>query len=129
MDNISSTDIILGIFYLTAAIMLSLAAYKMMLRKFKRKKLEALNTISLVTSRENIFATKTRFLIVAPTTCKVKVDLLDKDEKLISTLVDREITEEEYPFDFDPADYESGKYYLYLDSDNAKILRGITIAK
>ncbi|UKN02670.1 hypothetical protein K6119_03975 [Paracrocinitomix mangrovi] len=129
MDNISSTQIILGIFYLTGAIALVLAAYSIYLKRFKRNKLKALNTVSLITSRENIFAAKTRFLVVAPEVCHVKVDLLDADEKVIQTLIDQEITNEELPFDFDPTAYEAGKYYLYLNSDNANILRSITIVR
>ena len=84
--------------------------------------------VSLITSRENVFSSKTRFLIVSPEPCHVRIDLLDENEKFIETLVDEEINEEELPFDFDPAGYESGKYYLYLTAENAKILRSITIA-
>ena len=127
MDNISTTQILLGIFYLTAAVLLCFAGYRLMLKRFKRNKLEALNTVSLVTSRENVFTTKTQFLVLAPSVCHVKIDLLDHDEKLISTMVDQEITNQELPFNFDPTEYKPGKYYIYLTSDNAKILRGITI--
>lgn len=127
MDNISTTQILLGIFYLTAAVLLCLTGYRLMLKRFKRNKLEALNTVSLVTSRENVFSAKTQFLVLTPTACQVKVDLLDKDEKLLATLVDQEITNEELPFNFDPTQYKAGKYYISLSSSNAKILRGITI--
>ena len=87
-----------------------------------------MNGVSLITSRENIFSSKTKFLIVSPKVCKVKIDLLDEGENFIKTLVDEEVVNEELPFDFDPAEYNSGKYYLYLTADNARILRSITIA-
>lgn len=127
MDNISTTQILLGIFYITAAVMLCFTGYRLMLKRFKKNKLEALNTVSLLTSRENVFATKTQFLVMAPSVCHVKIDLLDQDEKLITTMVDQEIVNQEHPFNFDPTEYKPGKYYIYLSSDNAKILRGITI--
>ncbi|MCB9223304.1 MAG: hypothetical protein H6582_03920 [Crocinitomicaceae bacterium] len=128
MRNLTATDIVLGIFYLTAALSLCIVAYKMFIRKYKRNKLVAMNSISLVTSKDNVFSTKTKFLLVVPTPTHVKVELLDSNEQSLNTLVDAHIDQEEYPFDFNPEGLNSGKYYLYLTADNAKILRGITIA-
>jgi hypothetical protein len=129
MRNLTTADIVLGALYLSAALSLCIVAYKLFIRRFKRNKLVAMNSVSLVTSRENIFSGKTKFLLVVPTSCHVKVDLLDGDEKMLRTLVDEEIIQKEYPFDFDPTDLESGKYYLSLTAENVKILRGITIVK
>ncbi|MBD3636782.1 MAG: hypothetical protein HUJ25_05515 [Crocinitomicaceae bacterium] len=129
MDSVDKWKIVLGVFYVITALVLCGVAYTMLIKRFKRNKLSALNAISLITSRDNVFSAKTRFLIVAPEACHVKVELMDANEKPIVTLVDQELTEEELPFDFDPAHYESGKYYLYLSTDNAKILRSITIVK
>lgn len=127
MDNLNPADIFLGIFYLSAAIFLCFAAYKLMIRKYNRNKLKALNSISLVTSRENHFSVKTKFLLIAPEACQVKIDLLDKDEKIVENLIDMYIDQEEFPFDFDPAKYPKGKYFLYLSTADAKIIRTITI--
>jgi len=129
MGKLSSFDIILGILYLSAAIFLSIAAYMLYLKRFKRAKLQAMNSVSLITSQYNNFSTKTKFLIESPEPVGVKVELLDENEKLVECLVDTVVSNLEYPFDFDPNEYPTGKYYLYLTSDNAKILRGITILR
>lgn len=127
MRNLTTTEIILGAFYLTGAISLCIVAYVLYIKRFKRNKLMAMNSVSLVTSKENEFHSPTKFLLVVPTPGHIKVDLLDKDENIVKTLVDEEIVQEEFPFDFDPTGLEKGKYYIYLTADNAKILRGITI--
>lgn len=129
MDAVDKWKIVLGVVYLLSALLILGIAYFIFLKRFKRAKLEALNTVSLITSRENVFKGKTRFLIVAPNNCLVKVDLLDHNEQLIRTLIEVQVENEEHPFDFDPAEFESGKYYLSLTSDNAKILRSITVEK
>ena len=127
MDQQQKWKIILGAFYLITAIVLILVAYYFYIKKYKRAKLESMSGVSLITSRENVFSQKTRFLIVSPAIVHVKIDLLNDKEEFVKTLVDEKILDEELPFDFDPADYDSGKYYLSLTSDNAKILRSITI--
>jgi hypothetical protein len=129
MDGLSKWKLALGIFYVITAIVLFGTAYFIMIKRFKRNKLDAINTISLITSRQNIFKIKTQFLVLSPSPCSVKIDLLDEQEKFIETLLSEEIKEQELPFDFDPTNYESGKYYLSLTSESAKILRSITIAK
>jgi hypothetical protein len=129
MGKLTSLDIILGILYSTGAIMLIATAYMLYIRKYKRAKLEAMNAVRLVTSRDNIFVSKTKFLIESPLVCKVQVDLLDGKEKLIQTLFNEEITNGEYSFDFDPNQFEPGKYFLSLTTSNASILRGIQIRK
>lgn len=129
MDQQQKWKIILGAFYLITAIVLVLVAYYFYIKKFKRAKLKSMSGVSLITSRENVFSKKTKFLIVSPSVVQVKVDLLNENEGFVKTLIDAEIADEELPFDFDPADYDSGKYYLSLTSDNAKILRSITIAE
>ena len=128
MDQTQKWKIILGAFYVLTALTLILVAYYFYIKKYKRNKLKAMSGISLVTSRENVFSSKTRFLIVSPEVVHVKVDLLDENENLVKNLIDEEITNEELPFDFDPTEYQSGKYYLYLTAENARILRTITIA-
>lgn len=129
MDQQAKWKIVLGILYVITALVLIGVAYYFYLKKFKRNKLVAMSGVSLITSRENIFKAKTRFLVVSPEKFQVRVDLLDENEVFISTLLDEKVINEELPFDFDPADYDSGKYYLYLTTDNAKILRSITIAR
>jgi hypothetical protein len=128
MGKLETIDIIMGVLYLSAALFLAFTAYRLFLKRFKKNKLEALDKVTLETSHDNIFSTKTKFLIASPTAINVKVELLDKEENHLKTLVDTYLETEEQPFDFDPSEFESGKYYLYLTSDNSKILRGITIA-
>lgn len=129
MGKLTSLDIILGILYSTAAIMLISTAYMLYIRKFKRAKLEAMNAVRLITSRDNIFESKTKFLIESPLVCEVQVDLLDDAETLIQNLFKEEISGGEYSFDFDPTQFEPGKYFLSLTTSNASILRGIQIKK
>jgi len=128
MGELETIDIILGILYLSAALFLAFTAYRLFLKRFKKNKLEALDKVTLETSHNNTFSHKTKFLIASPSPANVKVDLLDMEEKHIKTLVDTYLETEELPFDFDPSEFKSGKYYLYLTSDNSKILRSITIA-
>ena len=127
MGKLTSLDIALSVLYATAAIALLFTAYRIYLKRLKRSKLEAMNCIRLVTSRDNVFKHKTKFLIEVPTPCLVQIDLLDSKECLVSTLVNQEVRSEEFPFDFDPTNFTPGKYYLSLSSEHAKILRGITI--
>lgn len=129
MGKLTTVDIILSVLYASAAILLLVTAYRLYLKKFNRAKLEAMNSIRLVTSRENVFSNPTKFLIEAPQAGHVRIDLLDENEKLVKTLIDQAINEEEFPFDFNPLDYQAGKYYLYLTTSNAKIQRGISIVK
>jgi len=127
MGKLTTLDIILGFFYVSAAISLIVVAYLLFIKRFKRAKLEAMNSLRLVTSQKNHYHSKTKFLIEAPVPCHVKIDLLDLNEKHIAVIFDDEVVEEERPFDFDPTMFPAGKYYLSLTSDNVKILRGITV--
>lgn len=129
MGKLTTLDIVLSVLYASAAILLLLTAYKLYLKRFKRAKLEAMNAIRLVTSKDNVFKSTTKFLIEAPSKGHVRIDLLDVNENLVKTLIDQELEQEEYPFDFMPEDYAPGKYYLYLTTSNAKIQRGISIER
>lgn len=129
MGKLETIDIVLGVLYMSGALFLAFTAYKLFLKRFKKNKLRALDKVTLETSHNNIFSAKTKFLVASPSAVNVKVDLLDKEEKHLKTLVDTYLETEELPFDFDPSEFKSGKYYLYLTSDNSKILRGITIAQ
>ena len=113
MDGLDKWKIALGVLYVITSIVLILSAYYYYIRKFKRNKLKALSGVSLITSRENIFSSKTRFLIISPEICSVKIDILDSEENFLKTLLDEEIDNGELPFDFNPEDFGSGKYYLY----------------
>ena len=84
MGKLATLDIILGILYASAAIFLLVTAYRLYLKRFKRAKLQALNSVSLVTSRNNHFTKATKFLIEAPVNCHVKIELLDESEKLVN---------------------------------------------
>ena len=128
MGNATPLDIALGVGYVSAALFLIIVAYQIYLKRYKRNKLEALSAVQLITSKENVFSNKTSFLIVSAHGKHVKIELLDEKEKVVDTLIDEEVISDEYPLDFDPTKYSSGKYYLYLTTDSAQILRGITIA-
>ena len=129
MGKLTTLDIVLSILYASAAVLLLVTAYRLYLRRFKRAKLEAMNSIRLVTSRDNVFSTPTKFLLECPLAGHVKLDLLNENEEVIKTLIDQAIDQEEFPFDFNPLDFEPGKYYLYLTTSNAKIQRGISIVR
>lgn len=129
MGKLTTLDIVLSVLYASAAILLLITAYRIYLKRFKRAKLQALNAINLITSKDNIFKSPTKFLIEAPLKGQVKIELLDRDENLVKTLIDIDLPQEEFPFDFDPTEFEPGKYYLYLTTDNAKIQRGISIVR
>lgn len=127
MGKLTTLDVILGFLYVTGAIALIVVAYLLFIKRFKRAKLEAMNSLRFITSQKNHYTHKTKFLIEAPVPCNVKIDMLDLNEKYIATLFEDDVVEEECVVDFDPSLYKPGKYYLYLTSDNVKILRGITI--
>ncbi|MFT4600783.1 MAG: hypothetical protein ACI857_000960 [Arenicella sp.] len=129
MGKLTTFDIVLGVLYMTAAVALSVTAYSIYIKRFRRAKLHAMNKVTLVTSQYNVFKKATKFLVESPEPCAVKVELLNEKEELVECLVDVVVNNLEHPFDFDPSVYPEGKYYLYLTSDNAKILRGITISK
>jgi len=127
MGSVDSQDIILGIFYVTGALALFIAAYMAWLRKFRRAKLEAVSMTELVTSRENHFSSKTQFLLILPQQKHIKLSLLDENEKLVKVLLEEVYPIGEHPFDFDPSEEIPGKYYLYLEAEDTTILRRIFI--
>ena len=127
MGKLTSVDIILGVLYISAALFLCIVAYMLFIKRFKRSKLEALNAVGLITSQNNNFKQPTKFLITSAEGKRVRIALLDGEEKEVSVLIDQEINQDEYPLEFNPALYDSGKYYLYLTTANASILRSITI--
>lgn len=128
MGKLTTADVILSILLITGAILTLVTAYVLFIKKYKRAKMVSMNNVRLVTSQDNVFRTKTKFLIENPESVSVKVELQDEKENTVAVLVDEMAGTEEFPFDFDPALYEKGKYYLYLSSENVKIQRIITIA-
>lgn len=127
MGSVDSQDIILGIFYVTGAVALLIAAYLAYIRKFKRAKLEAISMTELVTSRENIFSAKTQFLLILPQQKQVKLSLLNEQEEVVKVLLEKTYAAGEHPFDFDPTGEKAGKYYLYLEAEDTNIMRRIFI--
>ncbi|MEO9531468.1 MAG: hypothetical protein ABJG68_14285 [Crocinitomicaceae bacterium] len=128
MGKLTTVDIILAIVFIGTAIAVLVISYMLFIRRFRRAKMVTLNDMKLITSQKNYFQTKTKFLVENPECCEFKIELKDMNDNCIAVLADELSSEVEYPFDFDPAQYEKGKYYLYLTSENVKIQRIITIA-
>ena len=129
MGKYTTAEVVLLFLYITGAIALLITSYVYYLKKFKRNKLEALNQITLETSIENRFTGKTQFLIIAPKKENVIFELLDLEENKIDDILTLSEIEGQFPVKFDASKYEAGKYFLYLKTDNTKILRKITILK
>lgn len=127
--NRSTGDITLGILYATAAFFFVVVVVVAYTRYFRKRKLQAVNSVEFITSLDNIFSHATQFLIVTNVITKVRLSIKNLQEEELNVLIDTELDPGEHPVDFDPASFEEGKYYLYLDSDDAKILRRIEIRK
>jgi len=110
-------------------VILLITAYVLYIKRFKRGTLEALNNVVFITSRYDKYNTKTQFLIDLPRDSKVDLLLLDQKEGLVKELLNKELEAGQHKVVFDPADYENGIYYLSLKTENASMLRKITIEK
>lgn len=125
----STRNMPLLILYTTGTILTLTVAYLFYIKRFKRAKLEALNNVSLITSRNDKFSAKTDFLIVSPKKEKVKLTLLDEQEQELQVLFDDMVEHGEQKVVFDPITMNNGIYFLSLNSANANILRRIKIEK
>ncbi len=127
MGKLETVDIILGVLYATGAIALLVASYRLYLKRFKRSKLEAINDVTLSTSRYDQYQTKTQFLVELNVEANVRLMLLDKDENETAVLLDKNLAAGDHLVDFDPLNYQNGDYYLSLKTENVSILRKIRI--
>jgi len=129
MGTRDTADVIRIIFYVTGALLLMITAYALFLRKYKRGTLEALNNVVFITSRYDKYHSKTQFLIDLPRQSHVELYLLDKNEGLVKSLLNAELEVGQHKIEFDPLVYDNGIYYLSLKTNNASMLRKITIEK
>lgn len=129
MRDVQASDIIFGILYASAAIMLFIASYVLYIKRFKRNKLRAVNEVTLTTSRYDTYKGKTQFLIELAQNTFVTLALLDQNEKELEIIVKADLYGGENVVDFDPTHLADGIYYLSLKTDGTSILRKITIAK
>ncbi|NOQ72042.1 MAG: hypothetical protein GQ574_08580 [Crocinitomix sp.] len=129
MGKAESVDIILGILYALAAVMLFVVSYVYFIKRFKRNKMLAVNDVVLTTSRYDQYENKTQFLIELSKQLKITLRLLDDKEQEVAVLLDEELEPGENVVDFDPLNYQDGIYYLSLKTDGTSILRKISINK
>lgn len=113
--------------YVTGALALMIAAYLLYIRQFRRGTLQALNNVVFMTSRYDRYSAKTQFLIDLPNPSKVELKLLDHTENLTKELLNGEFDPGQHIVNFDPAEFQNGIYYLSLITDNASVMRKITI--
>lgn len=113
--------------YVTGALLLLIAAYRIYLLKFRKGVLEAMNNVRFVTSRYDRYSARTQFMIDLPKPSAVELTLLDASESRISDLLNGPMEAGQHTIMFDPSDFNNGIYYLSLRTDNASILRKITI--
>lgn len=129
MEPFTSKEIVIGVLYGTGALLLLITAYVLFIRKKNRGKLEAMNDLKFETSRSNVFVSKTQFLLTLAQFEHVRIEVLSIDESPVKLLLDKELPQGQHIIDFDPSDFEEGKYYLSLRTENTNILRKITISK
>ena len=120
-------QIFLMIMYCSGGLLLLITAYVLYIKRFKRAKLEAINNISLQTSRNDVFNQITEFLIISPIIEFVTLKLLNEKEEEIEVLFEGEINAIDQKVTFKPKSYEPGIYYLSLRSKSANILRKIRV--
>jgi hypothetical protein len=113
--------------YVTAIMFLLVAAYMIYLRQFKRGTLEALNNVTFITSRYDKYSTKTQFLVDLPNDSKIVLKVLDQAENPVKDLLNGAFEAGQHTIMFNPAEFQNGIYYLSLQTDNANVLRKITI--
>ncbi|MBK7128905.1 MAG: hypothetical protein IPM74_02845 [Crocinitomicaceae bacterium] len=126
-DTIS---VLLVVLYLTAGLMLMVAAYVIYLRVYsKRGRLERLNNITFTTSRYEVYHEKTDFLLDLPNASNIKIVLLDSNHQELCSLLDAQLDAGRHLIEFDPHDFDNGTYFISLNSDSTNLLRKITIDK
>ena len=127
LNDSSVFDVVMGILYGITAAVLIVTSYIILTRKYRRRKLEAINQLEFITSRYNVYDNDTQFLFNVPKETHIKLDLIDEYENIVETLVDSNFKEGEHIFEFKIKPYPTGLYYLKLHSDNVDMLRKIKI--
>lgn len=130
MGKRDTVEVLIIILYITGAVLLMVTAYLIYLRKYRRRgRMEMMNNIEFRTSRYDVYHTKTQFLLQLPKPCNVSLTLLDAAEKPVKELLQGELSPGLHTIIFDPAELENGIYFLSLKTDNASVLRKITVEK
>lgn len=127
MGKFEAVDIILGVLYASGALLLLITSYRLYLKRFKKSKLEAINEVTLSTSRYDKYSEQTQFLVELSVSARVTLNLLDANEKKMAVLLDEALQAGDKIVDFDPKPYPNGDYYLSLKTESVSILRKITI--
>jgi hypothetical protein len=127
LNDATNLDIIMGVLYGITALVLMFTAYVLFTKRFRRQKLEVVNSLKFTTSRYNVYSENGQFLLDVPTTMDVKLELLNEDESLNEVLIEKEFEEGEHIYKFDISKYETGFYYLKLSSSDIDLLRKIKI--
>ncbi len=127
MGNYTTTEIIVVFLYITGSLMLLITSYLLYLKRFKKRKMKAMNNLVFETSITNKFKGKTQFLIISPEEEELSLELLDENEEKIGDIIQLTEVSGHLPVNFDTASYKPGNYFLYLKSKNATILRKIEI--
>ncbi|MFD1552334.1 hypothetical protein DNU06_11120 [Putridiphycobacter roseus] len=128
LNDASTYDIIMGMVYGITAALLIVTAYIIYTKQFRRKKLEALNTIKFETAKYNIYSQPTQLLIEVPLTMEVELDLLDGEENLVNNLFKESIEVGEKIINFDPNAFKEGSYFFKLTAPGTSILKKIIIS-
>lgn len=130
MGKRDTVEVLLIIMYVTAAILLMVAAYVIYIRRYrKRGRIEMMNNIEFVTSRYDRYHSKTQFLLRLPKSSRVELHLLDAKETKLKTLLSGDLESGHHTVSFDPEPLADGTYFLSLQTPNASVLRKITVEK
>jgi len=133
MDNVaglndaSSADILMGVVYGVTAFVLIVVSFILFTRKYRRQKMEAINSLEFITSRYNIYKENAQFMFNVPYSMEIVVRLLDENDKEIDVLVNKVYEEGEHVYNFNVSNYPNGVYFLELKADNVNMLRKIKI--
>jgi len=123
------SEVLMIVFYVTGSVLLMITAYVLYIKRYKRGSLEALNNVVFITSRYDKYQFKTQFLIDLPRDSKIELLVLDQKEVLVKELLNKDFEAGQHKVEFNPEDYDNGIYYLSLKTENASMLRKITIEK
>ena len=127
LNDATNLDIIMGVLYGVTALMLMFTAYVLFIKRFRRQKLEVVNSLKFTTSRYNVYSENGQFLLDVPSKMNIKLELLNENESLNEILIEKEFDEGEHIYKFDITKYETGFYFLKLSSTDIDLLRKIKI--
>lgn len=127
LNDSSVYDVVMGILYAITALVLIVTAFILITRQYRRNKIVAINQLEFITSRYNVYEEDTQFLFNVPYKMKISLELIDENDKLIDTLVDKDFEAGEHVYHFKITPYPTGLYFLKLHADNVDMLRKIKI--